>query len=68
MHQPALILVVDDNEANVDILQTRLEALGYAVITACDGEEAIDKTRSNLPDLILPVFGDRPYTLAALTA
>ena len=53
MRQPPLILVVDDNEANVDILQTRLEALGYAVITACDGEEALGRARTELPDLIL---------------
>ena len=53
MRQPPLILVVDDNEANVDILQTRLEALGYAVITAYDGEEALERARTELPDLIL---------------
>ena len=53
MRQSPLILVVDDNEANVDILQTRLEALGYAVITACDGEEALQRARTELPDLIL---------------
>ena len=53
MHQPALILVVDDHEANVDILRTRLEALGYAVVTARDGEDALAKTRAELPDLIL---------------
>lgn len=53
MRQPALILVVDDNEANVDILATRLGAQGYAVITARDGDEALARARSELPDLIL---------------
>jgi adenylate cyclase len=53
MRQPPLILVVDDNEANVDILQTRLDALGYQVITARDGAEALAKARAELPDLIL---------------
>ena len=53
MRQSPLILVVDDNEANVDILQTRLQALGYAVVTAGDGEEALARARTELPDLIL---------------
>lgn len=53
MRDPALILVVDDNEANVDILRTRLEAKGYGVCIAMDGEEALARTRAELPDLIL---------------
>src|SRR5262245_34902623 len=53
MRQPPLILVVDDNEANVDILATRLGVQGYAVITARDGEEALQRARAERPDLIL---------------
>lgn len=53
MRDPALILVVDDNEANRDILETRLQAQGYQVISARDGEEAIERARADLPDLIL---------------
>ena len=53
MRDPALILVVDDNEANVDILVTRLTANGYAVIAARDGEEAIARAHADKPDLIL---------------
>jgi len=53
MRDKPLILVVDDVEANVDILATRLTALGYAIITARDGEEALDRARADLPDLIL---------------
>ncbi|KAB2850103.1 MAG: response regulator [Hyphomicrobiaceae bacterium] len=53
MREPPLILVVDDNEANVDILETRLTTQGYAVITARDGEEAIERAKKDLPDLIL---------------
>ncbi|MFN2127129.1 MAG: PP2C family protein-serine/threonine phosphatase [Anaerolineales bacterium] len=53
MRTPPLILIVDDNPANVEILQMRLAANNYDIITAMDGEsglaEAIDKT----PDLIL---------------
>ena len=53
MRTPARILVVDDNPANVDILRARLLAQGYEIITASDGEEALDVVRDQLPDLIL---------------
>jgi adenylate cyclase len=53
MRDPPLILVVDDVPDNVDILQMRLEAQGYAVATARDGIEALDKIRQLLPDLVL---------------
>ena len=53
MRDPPLILVVDDNPANVDILETRLGVQGYAVATASDGEEAIARAAAELPDLIL---------------
>src|SRR5436305_70683 len=53
MRDPPLILVVDDVPDNVDILQMRLEAQGYAVVTAGDGVEALDKIRELLPDLVL---------------
>jgi class 3 adenylate cyclase len=44
---------VDDTPANLHILQVRLAASGYEVITATDGPEAIAATRRYLPDLIL---------------
>src|SRR5262249_14478860 len=53
VRQPALILVADDNEANRDILARRLEANGYAIVMAADGEEALAMARDQLPDLIL---------------
>src|SRR6516162_7737787 len=53
MRDPALILVVDDVADNVDILQMRLEAQGYAVATAGDGVEALERIRELLPDLVL---------------
>jgi class 3 adenylate cyclase/CheY-like chemotaxis protein len=53
MRTPPLILVVDDNELNVDILETRLLDQGYQVITAGDGEQGIQAARERQPDLIL---------------
>ncbi|HEX2116941.1 MAG TPA: response regulator, partial [Alphaproteobacteria bacterium] len=53
MHDPACILVVDDNPANVDIIETRLASQGFRIITAADGEEAIAQARQHKPDLIL---------------
>ena len=53
MKEPARILVVDDNEANRDILRARLEANGYEVLQAADGEAAIAAAKAHRPDLIL---------------
>src|SRR6201987_6435799 len=53
MREPPLILVVDNVPDNADILQMRLEAQGYEVVTAADGVEALDKIRALLPDLVL---------------
>ncbi len=53
MNTPARILVADDNETNRDILATRLQANGYEVLHAADGEEALAVTHAQRPDLIL---------------
>ena len=47
------ILIVDDNPTNVKVLQTRLVAEGYEVVTAADGEEGLATARQQIPDLIL---------------
>jgi len=53
MRDPPLILVVDDVPDNVEILQMRLEAQGYEVVTAADGIEALEKIAELTPDLVL---------------
>ena len=53
MRQPPLVLIADDNEANRDILARRLDAHGYDLLMAADGEEALSCAREKLPDLIL---------------
>ena len=53
MHSPPRILIVDDNETNRDILVTRLNAHGYDLKQAADGEEALAAVHEHRPDLIL---------------
>jgi OmpR family response regulator RpaB len=47
------ILVVDDEASIRRILETRLSMIGYQVVTACDGLEALELFRSNHPDLVV---------------
>jgi len=47
------ILVVEDNQDNRELVVKVLKINGYHVIEAVDGEEAIEKTRAENPDLIL---------------
>jgi two-component system, cell cycle response regulator len=49
----ARILVVDDQAANVRLLEARLQAEYFDVCTASDGFEAIEVARNQQPDLIL---------------
>ena len=53
MHDPPLILAVDDTPENLEILRMRLEANGYHIETAADGEEGLAKAHELKPDLIL---------------
>jgi len=47
------ILVVDDDTAILRLLSTNLKARGYEVITATDGEEALDAVQKDYIDLII---------------
>jgi len=47
------LLVVDDNEMNRDMLGRRLERKGYRVLSACDGESALDLLATEPIDLVL---------------
>jgi len=53
MSQKAKILIVDDEPFNVDVLLQELEELEYDLITASNGQEALDKIKGQQPDLIL---------------
>jgi DNA-binding response OmpR family regulator len=47
------VLIVDDNEDLVQILGARLEAGGYRVLMALNGEEGIAKAEAEQPNLVL---------------
>lgn len=51
--QKKKILVVDDEKNIIKILETRLSAIGYFVISACDGEEALSMFHKENPNLII---------------
>jgi CheY-like chemotaxis protein len=50
---PPTVLIVDDTPANLGVLVIRLEELGWCVLVAQDGEEAIERLRHVLADLVL---------------
>jgi two-component system alkaline phosphatase synthesis response regulator PhoP len=47
------VLIADDEPDIIEILKYNLEKEGYAVSTAKDGNEALDKARLTQPDLIV---------------
>jgi cyclic di-GMP phosphodiesterase len=47
------VLVVDDISANVNLLDTFLSREGYTVLTASDGEQALEIVAREQPDLVL---------------
>lgn len=50
---PYSILVAEDHPDSRDALRTLLEACGYRVTVAADGEEAVERAIEGAPDLIL---------------
>ena len=47
------ILIADDSDTVLLMLQRRLEMSGYEVVTAKDGQEALEQAEKEKPDLIL---------------
>jgi len=47
------VLIADDEPDIVEILKYNLEKEGYQVITAKDGNEAVDKAKQSQPDLVV---------------
>lgn len=51
--RPPLILLAEDNPANIDMISSYLESKCYRLILAEDGQAAIELTKTQHPDLIL---------------
>ena len=49
----ATLLLVEDNEVNRDMLVRRLQRAGYQILTAGDGETALDLMRQASPQVVL---------------
>jgi len=47
------LLLVEDNEVNRDMLVRRLQRAGYHILTAGDGETALDVMREASPQVVL---------------
>ena len=47
------VLLVEDNEMNRDMLSRRLQRRGYEVLLAVDGQQGIDMSRRESPDILL---------------
>ncbi len=47
------VLIVEDNEANLLLIQEVLRPLGFQILLARDGEEGVRLAREKLPDLIV---------------
>jgi len=49
----SVVLVVDDDPVIQKLLQVNFEMEGYAVLTASDGEEGLERARAEHPDVIV---------------
>ncbi|MEE8359628.1 MAG: response regulator [Candidatus Omnitrophota bacterium] len=47
------VLIIEDEKAMAEILAIRLKREGYEIYIAYDGEEGLEKIRSQKPDLVL---------------
>jgi len=50
---PKKILIVDDEPGYLTLVKNRLEAAEYQVLTAQEGQEALEKAKREKPDLII---------------
>jgi CheY-like chemotaxis protein len=51
------VLIAEDNPVNRELLRELLEGRGYAVLEACDGQEALRLLEDAHPDLLLLDLG-----------
>jgi CheY-like chemotaxis protein len=49
----ARVLLVEDNAANLELMQYLLKASGYTILTAIDGRQGVEVAQRESPDVIL---------------
>ena len=49
----ARVLLVEDNPANLTLMQYLLQASGYSTLTATDGSQGVEVAQRESPDVIL---------------
>jgi DNA-binding response OmpR family regulator len=50
---PPTVLVIDDDPVILQLLRVNFEMEGFVVLTAADGEEGIERTRTDRPDVVV---------------
>jgi len=53
MNVPGKILIADDSANIREVLQMNLETLGYEVVLAADGDQALERIYQDRPDLLI---------------
>lgn len=51
------ILIAEDNATNRELFRELLQARGYTVVEACDGQEALQMIEQTQPDMVLLDIG-----------
>ena len=51
-HRPGRVLVVDDSDVIRQLICVNLELEGFEVVTAVDGQDALDKIHEAAPDVM----------------
>jgi CheY-like chemotaxis protein len=57
---PKVVLIVENNFSLLVLLCTLVRGYGYNVIEAESGQEALEKAKQQLPDLLLIDIADQP--------
>jgi CheY-like chemotaxis protein len=51
------VLIAEDNAVNRELFRELLEARGYVIVEACNGEEALQMIEETQPDILLLDIG-----------
>ncbi|MCK4514888.1 MAG: response regulator, partial [Spirochaetaceae bacterium] len=52
-HEHGLVLIAEDNETNIEMFSRCLQAVGFRIVVARNGREAVERAMERKPDIIL---------------